>query len=106
MEVRLNELEEDCQEELGHIIEAIQSQLRTGGQNNHCNKTLETLAATLPVSVIELARIPGMGELVRNKWSADIILGMIQHYKQIRKQLTKKKENLKDFATKVTQSSS
>ena len=106
MEVRLNELEEDCQEELGHIIEAIQSQLRTGGQNNHFNKTLETLAATLPVSVIELARIPGMGELVRNKWSADIILGIIQHYKQIRKQLTKKKENLKDFATKVTQSSS
>ena len=104
MEVRLNELEEDCQEELGHIIEAIQSQLRTGGQNDHFNKTLETLAATLPVSVIELARIPGMKELVMNKWSADIILGITQHYKQIRKQLTKKKENLKDLATTVTQS--
>ena len=106
MEVRLSELEEDCQEELRHIIKAIQSQLRTGGQNDYFNKTLETVAATLPVSVIELARIPGMKDLVMNKWSADIILGIMQHYKQIRKKLTKKKENTKDFTTTITQSSS
>ena len=89
MEVRLAEIDEDCQEELSHIIDAIYSQLE---ENVDVDKELitdsvKTVATQLPVSVIELARIPGMKELVMSKSSADIILGITQHYKERKNEL-------------------
>ena len=89
MEVRLAEIDEDCREELSHIIDAIYSQLE---ENVDVDKELitdsvKTVAMQLPVSVIELARIPGMKELVMNKWCADIFLGITQHYKQMKNEL-------------------
>ena len=89
MEVRLAEIDEDCREELSHIIDAIYSQLE---ENVDVDKELitdsvKTVATQLPVSVIELASIPGMKELVMNKWCADIFLGITQHYKQMKNEL-------------------
>ena len=89
MEVRLAEIDEDCQEELSHIIDAIYSELE---ENVDVGKELitdsvKTVSMQLPVSVIELTRIPGMKELVMNKWSADIILGITQHYKERKNEL-------------------
>ena len=91
MEVRLAEIDEDCREELSHIIDAIYSQLV---ENDDVDKELitdsvKTVATQLPVSVIELAKMPGMKELVMNEWCADIFLGITQHYKEMKNELLK-----------------
>ena len=87
MDVRLAEMEEDCREELSHIIKAIYSKLEKNIDKEHVSNSVKTIASQLPISVIDLARIQGMKELVMNKWSADILLGITQHYKQIKKRM-------------------
>ena len=87
MDVRLAEMEEDCREELSHIIKAIYSKLEKNIDKEHVSNSVKTIASQLPISVIDLARIQGMKELVMNKWSADILLGITQHYNQIKKRM-------------------
>ena len=87
MDVRLAELDEDCHKELRHIIEAIQSKLNIDAEDDQLDQCVKNVVSILPVSVIELSRLPGMEDLVRNKWSADIILGIIQHYHRIKRKL-------------------
>ena len=87
MDVRLAELDKDCQEELRHIIEAIQSKLNIDAEDDQLDQCVKNIVSILPISVIELSRLPGMEDLVRNKWSADIILGITQHYHRIKRKL-------------------
>ena len=87
MDVRLAELDEDCQEELRHIIEAIQSKLKIDAEDDQIDQCVKNIVSMLPISVIELSRLPGMEDLVRNKWSADIILGITQHYHKLKRKL-------------------
>ena len=87
MDVRLAELDQDCHEELRHIIEAIQSKLNIDAKDDQLDQCVKNIVSILPISVIELSRLPGMEDLVRTKWSADIILGITQHYNRIKRKL-------------------
>ena len=87
MDVRLAELDQDCHEELRHIIEAIQSKLNIDAEDDQLDQCVKNIVSILPISVIELSRLPGMEDLVRTKWSADIILGITQHYNRIKRKL-------------------
>ena len=51
MDVRLAELDEDCREELRHIIEAIQSKLNIDAEDDQLDQCVKNIVSILPISV-------------------------------------------------------
>ena len=109
METRLAEIEEDCLEELLHIVSATfpdeEVEEPDGGQ---LKKDLKMIAATLPIREGELAEIVGENSDLLSK-CADIILEITQEYHQMKRKIVlemRKKKNLNQLKSSISKMSS
>ena len=108
METRLAEIEEDCLEELLHIVSATFPDEEVEEPGGQLNKALKMIAATLPIREGELAEIVGENSVILAN-CADIILEITQEYHQMKRKIVlemRKKKNLNQLKSATSKMSS